>query len=104
MDQRKLLGKRIKELRIQKGLKQEQLAEMVDLEPASICKIENGRNYPSFMNIEKIINVLGVSFIEVFKFDHHQDPENLMNAINKMLCENPEKVQDTYKIVKALIG
>ena len=103
MDKRKLLGKRIRELRIQKGLKQEQLAEMVDMEPASICNIENGKNYPSFMNLEKIINVLGVSFIEVFQFDQHQEKIDLINAINKMLSENPEKVKDTYKIVKALV-
>lgn len=103
MDKRKLLGKRIRELRIKKGLKQEQLAEMVDMEPASICNIENGKNYPSFMNLEKIINVLGVSFIEVFQFDQHQEKIDLINAINKMLSENPEKVKDTYKIVKALV-
>ena len=103
MDNRHLLGKRLRELRLRKGLKQEKLAELVGLEPTSICNIENGKNYPSFMNLEKIINVLGVSFIEVFQFDQHQDTINLMIEINKMLNENPEKVQDTYKIVKALV-
>ncbi|MBQ8458804.1 helix-turn-helix transcriptional regulator [bacterium] len=103
MDNRILLGRRIKELRQRKGLKQEQLAEMVQLEPTSICNIENGRNYPSFQNLEKIINVLGVSFIEVFKFDQHQDRVDLMAEITNMLNNNPEKVQDTYKIVKALV-
>jgi transcriptional regulator with XRE-family HTH domain len=103
MDNKKILGRRLKELRQRKGLKQEQLAEMVELEPASISNIENGRNYPSFQNLEKIINVLEVSFIDVFKFDQHQDKVDLMAEINKMLNNNPEKVKDTYKIVKALV-
>lgn len=48
MDNKKLLGKRIRELRKNRGIKQEQLAEMVGLEPTSISNIENGYNYPSF--------------------------------------------------------
>jgi len=103
MDYKKVVGRRLKELRQRKGLKQEQLAEMVALEPASISNIENGRNYPSFQNLEKIINVLGTTFVEVFQFEQHQEPTDLMAEIHKMLTDNPEKVQDTYKIVKALI-
>ena len=103
MDSKKLLGQRIRELRKRLGLKQEKLAEMVNLEPASICNIENGYNYPSFQNLEKIIKVLGVSFIDVFKFEQHQEQKDLVKEINKMLNDNPEKVKDTYKIVKALV-
>ena len=54
-------------------------------------------------NLEKIINILGVSFLEVFQFEKHQETIDLLSEINKMLNSNPEKVQDTYKIVKALI-
>ena len=50
MDNKKLLGSRLKELRKRKGLTQEKLAELVELEPASICNIENGYNYPSLQN------------------------------------------------------
>ncbi len=103
MDKRILLGKRIKELRIKKGIKQEQLAEMVELEPNSISNIETGKNYPSFMTLEKIIDVLGVTFIDVFKFEQHQASTDLIYEITKMLNENPEKLKDTYKIVKALV-
>lgn len=102
MDYRKLLGSRIREIRKQKSLKQEQLAQMVALEPASICNIENGYNYPSFQNLEKIVCALGVSFTDVFEFDHHQPEKDLMNAIVKMLFDNPDKVNTAYKLVKAL--
>lgn len=103
MDNKKLLGKRIKELRKRVNLRQEKLAELAGVEPTSISNIENGRNYPSFMTLEKIIGILEVSFTDVFAFDQHDKPTDLINAINKMLESNPEKIQDAYKIIKALV-
>ena len=103
MDNKKLLGKRIKELRKRNSLKQEQLAEMVGLEPTSISNIENGYNYPSFQNLEKIVAVLNTTFVEIFKFEHHSSQDDLIKEINEMLEKNPEKTRDFYKIIKALI-
>ena len=102
MDTKKLLGKRIKELRKKKGLKQEQLAELVGLEPTSICNIENAYNYPTFQNLEKIAKALGVSLVEIFKFEHHKENEDLLEEINETLKENPEKIKEIYKITKSL--
>ena len=68
MDNKKLLGSRLKELRKRKGLTQEKLAELVELEPASICNIENGYNYPSLQNLEKIVTTLEVTFSDIFNF------------------------------------
>ena len=102
MDKKKALGLRLKEIRKRRGLSQEELAEKVDLEPPSICNIETGRNYPTFQNLEKILSVLNVSFIDIFKFEHHQETQNLIEEINKMLEKNPERIQDFYKIFKAL--
>lgn len=102
MDTKKLLGKRIKELRKKKGLKQEQLAELVNLEPTSICNIENAYNYPTLQNLEKITKALNVKFSDIFKFEHQQEEKDLLVAINEILKNNPNKIQDVYKIVKAL--
>lgn len=103
MDNRILLGKRIRELRKKKGLKQEDLAELVGLEPTSISNIENGYNYPTIQNLEKIVNVLESSFVEIFKFSKHKEVKDLMDEIIVMLNKNPDKTQDFYKILKALI-
>ena len=103
MDNKKLLGKRIRELRKKKGLKQEQLAEMVGVEPTSICNIENAYNYPTFQNLEKITYALGVDFIEMFDFNHHKENPDLLNEINQLLKENPDKIKDIYKILKAIV-
>lgn len=45
-DIKELTGKRIKELRLKKGLKQSELAELVSLEPRSISRIESGHHFP----------------------------------------------------------
>ena len=76
---------------------------MVGLEPTSISNVENGYNYPSFQNLEKIANALNTTFVDIFKFEHHAQNENLIQEIIKMLEKNPEKTRDFYKIIKALI-
>lgn len=103
MENKKLLGKRIKELRKRKGLNQERLAELVGLEPTSISNIENGYNYPTVQNLEKIAKVLDTSLSDIFRFSQHQDTKDLQAEINSMLDDNKDKIQDVYKIVKALI-
>ena len=86
-----------------KGLNQEILAEKISVEPATISNIENGKNYPSLTNLENILKVLDCKFIDVFDFEHKDTDENLLAAINNMLRANPEKIEDFYKIVVALI-
>lgn len=57
-DIKKLLGARIKELRLKKHLSQEQLAELVNLDRRSISNIECGNTFPSsaLLNIAKILD------------------------------------------------
>lgn len=103
MDNKLLLGKRIKELIKKKGISQERLAELVGIEPTALSNIVTGRNYPLFITLEKIINVLDVSFEDVFKFKHQDNNKNLKEEIIKVLDENPDRIQDFYKIVTALV-
>lgn len=102
MDKKQLLGKRLRELRKRKGINQEKLAEYINVEPATISNIENGKNYPSMINLENILNVLDVTFMEVFDFEHKNSNENLIQQINSLLKNNPDKIEDFYKIVIAL--
>lgn len=47
MDNKKLLGKRIKEIRRKKELTHEQPAELIEIETGSLSAIESGRHFPS---------------------------------------------------------
>jgi transcriptional regulator with XRE-family HTH domain len=103
MDTKQLLGKRLKELIKQKCISQEKLAEMVEIEPTALSNIVTGRNYPLFTTLEKILKVLDVSFADVFKFEHHQENEVLIEQIVELLKNNPDRMKDFYKIAKALV-
>lgn len=102
MNKKQLLGKRLREIRKRKGINQEKLAELIDVDPTTISNIENGKNYPSMINLENILNVLDVTFMEVFDFEHKNNSENLIVQINEKLKANPDKLEDFYKIVIAL--
>lgn len=103
MNTKQLLGKRLKELIKQKGFSQEKMAEMVEIEPTALSNIVTGRNYPLFTTLEKILEVLGVSFVEVFRFEHHQTNEVLIEQIVELLKNNPDRMKDFYKIARALV-
>lgn len=102
MNKKELLGKRLRELRKRKGINQEKLAELVDVDPTTISNIENGKNYPSMMNLENILNVLDCSFVEAFDYEHKNSKEDLITEITKRLKNNPDKLEDFYKIIVAL--
>lgn len=102
MNTKQLLGKRIKELIKQNGISQEKLAELIDVEPTTLSNIVTGRNYPLFSTLEKIIKILDISFSDVFIFEHHKETKELKDEIINILDNHPEKMQDFYKIIKAL--
>ena len=85
MDNKKLLGKRIKEIRKFRGLTQEKLSEMIDLETSSLSGIESGRFYPSLHVLDKIASALDVELIDFFKFASVNIPENLDEEIAKIV-------------------
>lgn len=64
----KKLGKRIKEIREEKGYTQELLAEKCSLSLDYIGKIEVNINKPGLKSLLKISNALGVSMKELFDF------------------------------------
>lgn len=102
MNKKELLGKRLRELRKRKGINQEKLAELINVDPTTISNIENGKNYPSMINLENLLDVLESSFSEAFDFEHKNTNEDLLTQINKKLKDNPDKIEDFYKIVAAL--
>lgn len=57
---KKIIGKKIRQIRIEKGFSQEELSEKIDISPRHMCTIENGKSFPSietFVNIAKILDI-----------------------------------------------
>jgi len=67
MDMRELVGRNVKRLRQEKGLTQEQLAELSDFSQQYISGLEQGRRNPTIVTIYELATVLGVSHIELVR-------------------------------------
>ncbi len=57
-----MFGTRLKELRIQKGLTQQQLGDLVGVTKVSICCYEKGRRTPTMDTMIDIATVLNVDY------------------------------------------
>lgn len=99
---RQKFGAKVKEVRKQKRWTQEYLAEILNVDARSLRKIELGESFPSINTLEKMLDVFGMSTIELFDFEHLQPQENLKILIIKMIDSNPDKISEIYKVVKAL--
>lgn len=102
MDNKHLLGKRIKEIRKYNGYTQEQFSEMIGIETSSLSGIESGRFFPSLHVLDKMADVLKLDLIEFFKFSTVDIPEDIDGEIQDIL--NNIKGQNkilVYKMLKA---
>lgn len=104
MHLKKNIGLRIKELRKRRGLSQEKFAELIDISQNTLSYIETGNHFCSAETLEKIITALEVEPFELFDFGHQKGNKELLKEINKMLTDNPEKLQEIYKIIRAVMN
>lgn len=97
---KKLLGARIKELRLKKRLSQEQLAEMVNLDRRSISNIECGNTFPS-SSLILIAKSLGVNIGALFEFNCiNKTKTQIIKTITNAL---PDLTLEQLKIIARLI-
>jgi transcriptional regulator with XRE-family HTH domain len=54
------VGEKIKNLRIDKGLTQDELAERLNVSRALVCKWETGSRLPAYSNVEELSTIFDV--------------------------------------------
>ncbi|MBR1681135.1 helix-turn-helix transcriptional regulator [bacterium] len=91
MSIKKLLGKRLQEIRKAKKLTQEQVAEMIGVETPSISNIENGKYYPGAENLDKLMQALGIRPNELFNCECFAEPKELIAEMLTSM-QNDEKL------------
>ena len=70
MNIKESLGKRIKILRNEIGISQEELADRAEIDRTYITSVECGKRNISIVNIEKIAKALGVTLSKLFDFEN----------------------------------
>lgn len=63
-------GKRVKELRLQKGISQEKLANIAGVDRTYMTQVENGKRNISIENVRKICIALNVSISDFFNVNY----------------------------------
>ncbi len=106
MNVKRLLGRKIKQYRVLKGLTQEELAEKLNISQRTLSGIECGTNFLSSNTLEKILEVFDISLEEMFYFNYLKSNKEIVNElINdiKAYADDTQKLQTIYKVVKAII-
>ena len=94
------VGLRIRELREAKNLKQVELAELIDMEPTNLSKLEKGVHLPKEENLGKITHALGVDIKDLFDFGHIKTKEELLEDINQIFKHaSYSEIQFFHKIL-----
>ena len=81
------LGKKIKRMRINRGLTQEQLAEAVDVSQRTLSGIEIGENFVTSETLDKIIKALNTSSEELFATSHLKEEDEILKEIEQNIIK-----------------
>lgn len=73
---RKYMKNRLEELRKKRGIKQEELADALEVSRQTIGSLENGRYNPSILLAFKIAKYFGMSIEEIFIYEEAENEEN----------------------------
>jgi transcriptional regulator with XRE-family HTH domain len=100
MDERTLLGRRVKHLRRLRGLTQEQLAEHIEINPKYLSSIERGVENPTLDLLCRLARGLQVDLYELFQFEEGATPAQLRRKVERLMAE--VTVDDLPRMVRML--
>ena len=106
MDVKKEFGEKLKRLRKSKNYTQEQLAEMIDIDPRNLSRIEVGLSFVKAETLEKILNALDITTEQLFSNDHIKNPEELLADIHKFLNiaqDDRTKLKKIHKMIRFIV-
>jgi transcriptional regulator with XRE-family HTH domain len=103
-----MFGQRLKALRLEKGMTQQQLADVLEIEKSNISRFESGKQSPSSENKVKMAKLFNVSVDYMLGLSEHKtlnhdksekiskEAADLMEKINKL---PPEKRQAIMNLI-----
>lgn len=105
MELRKRVGKRIRELRINAGLKQAELAEIVGIATKTQSSIECGINFPKPRLIENYAKAFNLDVADIFYlYDTPAPKDDYKEALCELLNKaNNKQIELIYKHAKLVM-
>ncbi len=99
---KKNIGEKIKLYRKKRGLSQDRLAEIVNMEMKSLSRIESGHNYPQCENLVAIANALNIAPWQLYFTEEenniHKMKQELSEALNSDNINIISSLYQYYKI------
>ncbi len=101
MDNKLLIGKKIKEIRAKNKITQEAFSAMIGLKTSSLSNIETGKSYPSLPTLLNIIEKFKIKPDDLLFYDYLNDDQDIEKEMIDIIKKQPyEKKQILYRIIK----
>lgn len=104
----KKFGAKVKKFREELGLSQVELAAKIDVEPATVSRIESGKAYASSTVLCKLCNVFNIKPVEIFNFNgiyieddsQKEKIENIANSLESFSDSQLNFINSIIELMK----
>lgn len=105
MDEKRLIGLRIKGLRKSRKLSHEELAERAETSPNYVSRMERGTENPTLDMLIKISKALEVDMWELFDFKHEVSTNQLKEMLKGFANEidDDEKLKTAVRVLRVMV-
>ena len=96
-------NEKLQQLRRNHNLTQEQLAEMIEIAPRNLSRIEVGESFVTAETLEKLLFALNVTAEELFAYEHIREAKDLLAEIYTYLDTiktNKSQLEKVYRAIK----
>ena len=97
----KVLGRRVKTLRINKGITQTKMAELLGLSQTNLSNMESGRTAITTQNLFKMQGILNCKMADFF-VDFDADAVEATNAKGEGAAKQAIELEDAVQILRLL--
>jgi transcriptional regulator with XRE-family HTH domain len=101
-----IIGERLRNLRKERGLSQEELAHLASLHSTYIGQLERGEKNATLESLEKVTEALGISLGELFRFVQTTTDEHsftLSKIINRLQVRSLEDQKTVLKLLDLIL-
>jgi len=101
MEEFKILGRRVKYLRMDRGITQTKMAEMLGLSQTNLSNMESGRTAITTQNLFKMKGILNCKMADFF-VDFDVEAEEVTNAKAEGAGKQAIELEDAVQILRLL--